>query len=97
MICGVEVFHGKVSVGVERVEDKTLDVRCSLILLIESSPTAKLKVPSVDGLGTVMMEEDVDDLSCMVTDTTRGGFCVVSKETPGLTLKGKEKDECANV
>lgn len=51
----------------------------------------------MDGLGTVMMEADVDDLSCMMTDTTRGGFCVVSTETPGLTLKGKEKDECANV
>jgi len=97
VICGVEVFHCKVSVRVEKVEDKTLDVRCSLILLIESSPAVELKVPSVDGLGTVMMEADVDDLSCMVTDTTRCGFCVVSTETPGLALKGKEEDECANV
>lgn len=95
MFCIVEVFHGKVSTRLVRVAGKPLDVRCCLVLLVEGSPPAELKFLSVEGLGTVMTEGWVDDLSCMVTDTTFDGFCVEStdvSETPGLKVKGKEED-----
>lgn len=100
MFCIVEVFHGKVSTKLVRDEDKTLDVGCCLVLLVEGSPAAELKFLSVEGLGTVITEGWVDDLSCIVTDTICDGFCVVStdvSETPELTMKGNEEDACANV